>query len=490
VHRTSRDMLLDDMTNRRDAILSMLGATALWADDGRQTRQATGLKIGEITPDSATIWTRRTRSARRVEPGIRRRGHSPKAYAPKPEENIATFEGACPSDTGYARLTVEPDGGRGRKQVTDWVELDPSRDSVHQFRLQGLTPGARYRAVVETRESRNQRADEPLEGKFRTAPAAGEAATVRFALSSCQMYCRMDREDGFSIYESIGKWQPDFLVSCGDNVYYDSEDPVAASLEAARYHWQRMYSLPTLRECLRVVPGYWQKDDHDLLSDDCWPGIQPAKMGSLTFEQGKRTFREQTPAPAGSSPMYRRFRWGAALELWLPESRDYRSANNIPDNAEKTIWGAEQKRWLMDTLKQSTAAWKIVVNPNPVIGPDHKRKNDNHANPAFAIEGRQFRAWLKDHVSGSVILMNGDRHWQYHSVDPESGVHEYGCGPASDEHAISPSGGEDKNYHRFLRIKGGFAAVSVNPADREHPLVIEHRDVRGNTVYRQSYRRQ
>jgi alkaline phosphatase D len=88
-----------------------------------------------------------------------------------------------------------------------------------------------------------------------------------------------------------------------------------------------------------------------------------------------------------------------------------------------------------------------------------------------------------------VILMNGDRHWQYHSVDPESGVHEYGCGPASDEHAISPSGGEDKSYHRYLRIKGGFVTVSVNPADREHPLVIEHRDVQGGVVYRQTYRR-
>jgi alkaline phosphatase D len=105
------------------------------------------------------------------------------------------------------------------------------------------------------------------------------------------------------------------------------------------------------------------------------------------------------------------------------------------------------------------------------------------------MEGREFRKWLKDHVEGRVILMNGDRHWQYHSVDPEFGAEEFGCGPASDEHAVAPSRGEDKRYHRFLRIKGGFVAVTVDPRDRENSLVLEHCDVDGNVVYRRPFKR-
>jgi alkaline phosphatase D len=123
------------------------------------------------------------------------------------------------------------------------------------------------------------------------------------------------------------------------------------------------------------------------------------------------------------------------------------------------------------------------VNPNPIVGPDHPRKKDNHANPAFATEGKEFRTWLKDNVAGSVVWMNGDRHWQYHSVDPEIGLNEFGCGPASDEHAVPPGTGEDRRYHQFLRIKGGFVAVTVNPRDKERPLVVEHRDVKGRVVY-------
>jgi len=84
-----------------------------------------------------------------------------------------------------------------------------------------------------------------------------------------------------------------------------------------------------------------------------------------------------------------------------------------------------------------------------------------------------------------VILMNGDRHWQYHSVDPEFGLHEFGCGPASDEHAVSPSRGEDKKYHKFLRIKGGFVNVKVTPGEG---LFVEHCDVKGRSVYQKAFR--
>ena len=78
----------------------------------------------------------------------------------------------------------------------------------------------------------------------------------------------------------------DFFVSCGDNVYYDSDDPVVNSAAVARYHWQRMYSMATLRKCLRNLPGYWQKDDHDVYSDDCYPGMQTPKMCPFSLLKG------------------------------------------------------------------------------------------------------------------------------------------------------------------------------------------------------------
>ena len=469
---------------RRDAIGAMLIGSALRAAPPANTRQASGVRVGEITPTSAVLWTRRTTASSRLADGILRKAKAPNAFPVKPDEDVRKFEGACPGEPGAVRLHLEPASGRGGRQTLDWVELNPESDFSYQFRPQGLEPAAEYNFAVETRGAAGKRADDSLTGRFRTAPREEDAAPVRFALSSCQIYCRMDRPDGFAIYRAIEERKPAFLLSCGDNVYYDSEDPVVNSVEAARYHWQRMYSLPSLYSCLRNVPGYWQKDDHDLYSDDCWPGMENPKMLPFNFEKGQRVFRQQVPAPEPGEPMYRRFRWGTDVEVFLPEARDYRDPNPAPDGPQKTLWGQTQKRWLEDALRSSTARWKFLINPDPIVGPDHARKNDNHANPAFATEGHEFRLWLKQNVEGQVILMNGDRHWQYHSIDPETGVEEFGCGPASDAHAVPPSRGEDKRYHHFLRIKGGFMTVAVNPQDKDESLVLEHRDVDGAVVYR------
>ena len=142
----------------------------------------------------------------------------------------------------------------------------------------------------------------------------------------------------------------------------------------------------------------------------------------LTFEEGLRIFREQVPM---GERTYRTFHWGKTLQIWLVEGRDFRSPNNMPDGPQKTIWGAEQKQWLQRTLVESDADWKILVSPTPIVGPDRDNKHDNHSNPDFAHEGREFREWVKANVADSFFNINGDRHWQYHSVHPETGLHEF-----------------------------------------------------------------
>ncbi len=474
---------------RRQFAGAALGSARLWANESPELRQATGVKTGEITPDSAVIWARHTASLTRLDSGIVRKGHAPKAQPVKPGEDVNKFEGACPGASGAIRLTAEPVSGTGRRTSMGWVEVGPKTDFSHQFRLRGLAADTEYRFAIETRGS-SRKAGAMLSGQFRTAPVATQVTPIKFALSSCQIYCRQDRADGFHIYPSIHRLQPRFLLPCGDNVYYDSDDPVVNSAAVARYHWQRMYSLPSVVSCLRSVPGYWQKDDHDAFTDDCWPGMQAKKgQAPFTFPEGQALFREQVPSPAKDQPMYRRFRWGRDIEIFLPDGRDYRSPNTDPDGPNKSIWGSEQKKWIKEAITNSNAAWKIMVNPNPIVGPDHARKNDNHANPAFANEGREFRQWLKDNVPGRVIVMNGDRHWQYHSVDPDTGLHEYCCGAASDAHAVPPSRGEDPRYHKFLRIAGGFVTVQVNPDDASAHLVIQHHDVHGAVVNRQTYKK-
>jgi len=75
----------------------------------------------------------------------------------------------------------------------------------------------------------------------------------------------------------------------------------------------------------------------------------------------------------------------------------------------------------------------------------------------------------------------GDRHWQYMSIDPKSGLREFSCGPASNSHA----GGNPKqpNWQPFLRVKGGFLSVSVFTENDVPTIAFRHHDVHGKVVH-------
>src|SRR6185436_13535724 len=157
---------------------------------------------------------------------------------------------------------------------------------------------------------------------------------IWFTVITCQLYYQRDAREGFRIYRAMSNLSPlflgypQFICSTGDNVYYDRDNPRGRTVDLCRLHWQRMYSLPLLRDFFRQVPGYWEKDDHDTFFDDCYPTQKAPWIAPLTWEQGLQVFREQVPV--GAVP-YRTFRWGKGLQIWLTESREFRSANEAPD---------------------------------------------------------------------------------------------------------------------------------------------------------------
>lgn len=447
-----------------------LGTVGVAAEPA-EPRQASGVKVGEVTDTAAIVWTRLTAAANRNHDGKKVTGKVT-VIAPVVGE-VTKLEGACPGAAGRVRVRYGVRTDLSDAKSTDWVEVTAKTDFTHQFSLSGLPNDTVIHYAVETAEpGTDGRAHAPLTGSFRTAPPPDRDTAVTFAVVTCQMYADLDHGDGFHIYPAIAKLDPRFVAFTGDNVYYDSEEPVARSTAVARYHWQRMYSLPRHVELLRRFATCWEKDDHDTVKNDSWPG---QKAGDLTFAEGQRIFREQVPM---GEKIYRTFRWGKHLQVWLMDVRDFHSPTTRKDGPDKTIWGKEQKEWLFRTAKASKATWKVVINPSPIVGPDRPAKADNYSNSAFRHEGDEIRAWFKENVPGNLFVVCGDRHWQYHSVHPKTGLNEFSVGAASDSHA-GGSPGQDRNWHRFHRVKGGFVSVTAGAKT----IVFRHHDVHGKVVY-------
>lgn len=337
---------------------------------------------------------------------------------------------------------------------TDWVTTNSANNFVHQFELSGLNPGVAYCFEVEARAIGAERISSALDGGFRTAPAVDVEAPVRFVVTTCQAVRSIDSgAEGHVAYRTMLEFAPDFMVHTGDIVYYDKA-PLCKSRVQAEAKWDLMFAYGFNGRFHRRVASYFMKDDHDTLKNDCWPG---QKYGELTFAQGLEIFRQQVPMGART---YRTVRWGRDVQIWLTENRDFRSPNKMKDGPSKTILGAEQLAWLKKGIAESSATYKFVISPGPVVGPDKKGKADNHANHAFAYEGQLLRDFLSQQPNTFVIC--GDRHWQYCSTDPKTGLVELGCGPINDEHKFGGNPGHNQDFHSYFSGDGGFLGITID----------------------------
>jgi alkaline phosphatase D len=459
--------------------------------------QATGIKIGEVSRHSAIIWTRLTKNAERNIGSIPFKMIKGKKSKENPEHFIYSepqipeghsldeMQNVVPGSEGEVRVQYWVKGKNDATlKSTPWEKVDPEKDFTHQFSLKDLEPWTDYELVTECRKDENSPVSEEgnILGNFKTPPEADDAEPLKFSIITCQAYYQRDDSlNGHKIYNVLNGFNPDFFVMTGDIVYYDRLGPVATSKELARFKWNRMYSLPFQREFHKHVSSYFEKDDHDTWQDDCWPTMKNDRMRDFTFKDGQEIFLEQVPI---TKQTYRTFRWGKDLQFWLVEGRDFRSPNTMPDGPEKTIWGNEQKEWFKKTVQESDATFKILISPTPLVGPDRESKNDNLANEGFKYEGDELRQFISRQKN--MFVVTGDRHWQYVSVDPLTGLKEFATGATTDQHAGGFTMDQREPMQLYLNIVGGFLWGTIERKDGKPVLTFRHYSVDGKILHEET----
>ena len=448
-----------------------------------EIHHAQGEMAGEVTATSVLLQTRLT-----AAPAMDESGDVPG------KEGVACFEWSESVD--FAPLTR-----------AKWSTATADHDFIIRSMISNLKPGTlyHYRIVFgETRESAQA-------GPVRSFKTLSESGPVSFCMGSCMNYhafmhgkangggpvtaTEEDKKLGYPSFAAMTALKPDFFIGTGDIVYYDHPPQTAAqTLPELRKKWHEQFRFPRLIEFFAHTPAFWSKDDHDFRFND-------ADLGGKKLPEpatGIEIFREQMPIFVSwdrTTPTYRTHRVHKHLQLWFMEGRDYRSPNKMPDGPDKTIWGREQREWLQTTLKASDAAWKVIVTPTPMVGPDRNSKTDNHTNlGGFKQEADSFFQWLLDNNLRNVLTFCGDRHWQYYSIHP-LGVEEFSVGALNDENAIrgeKPGGKnttdpEGKILQPYLYDKptGGFLHVRIGDDGR---LVLTHHDDHGVVMHRATKR--
>ena len=340
-----------------------------------------GIASGDVLPTAAILWAR---------------------YAGDAALEVAVWE-------------THADGER----LHDRARVDPADGGFAHYDVQGLTPGAWYRYAFLTDDDGDlARSDF---GTFRAAIADDALEAVVFGAGSCT------RNGGrFPALLRVGDAQPlDLYLLLGDTTYADGartreqyRGKWAENLETAAY--QRLRSRTS-------VTATW--DDHEV--DNNW---DPEEIGADHLTAAREAFFEHLPTrrdPLAPDRIWRSFRWGRTAEFFVLDCRGERLPSTRDDDDAQYISPA-QMDWLQTGLRESDAAFKIIVNSVP-MGDFPTFGIDDDRWSGYAAQREALLVFLDVEAIPGVFVISGDFHLasmgRLTADGPGSDVPEFLVGP-------------------------------------------------------------
>ena len=377
------------------------------------------------------------------------------------------------------------------------IHVSAATDFTGVVTVTGLRPATRYYYRVRPEGVEVTESDI---GTFATAPAPEQLRDVTFLWSGDLGGQGVCRQPEYAIFAPMKAVAADFFVFEGDTIYADSPctsppnipgaDFRAATQEEfwTKYRYQREDRL--LRELLAVTPVYAIWDDHEVKNDFAGPTEPLMPLGLKAFLD-YFPIRRVAEEP---QRLYRSFRWGQAVELFILDTRQYRSPNRQADGPDKTMLGPTQLRWLLDRLAASAATWQIIVSSvplsahtgSPLSGNDSWGKGE--FSDGFDTELDKIVTAQRDHHLRNVAWLSTDIHVaRILSYDPDQDgtvdFHELISGPLSA--ATGNFDPLDETFHpSILYQENKFFNFGVVKIDgKGDALTVEIRDQAGKVHY-------
>jgi phosphodiesterase/alkaline phosphatase D-like protein len=337
-------------------VVSALACTAIPASAAGARGFSLGVTAGEVTSTSAQLWAR-------------------------------------PSKSGPYFLQLARGDAGGRCLRGPRVVARPEHDNTVQLQVRGLRPDTdySYRFCSGLRSSET--------GHFQTAPAPSSTDSVRFGLTADLDGLYRNGRPAWNRFEVLGAMAReafDFNVNLGDVIYADSvfRSPHAVTLAAKRAKYRLNLRYANFRRFRAVTGLYSHWDDHEFINDFSVP-----EYGRRLFRNGATAFRDYNPITySRTTGIYRSFRWGANLEIFLLDLRSFRSASaGARGRCRNPMTGRPD---IAPTLPASVRQRLAKYRPD-LEAPVSKACTDAIADPGRTMLGsRQFQRFARD-IQGS-----------------------------------------------------------------------------------------
>jgi alkaline phosphatase D len=343
---------------------ALVSAPALLTQERDRPAVTDGVQSGDVTDGGAIVWSRADRPARMI----------------------------VEWDTS--------DRFTNPRRIVGPAALEDS-DFTARLDLSGLPAGETiaYRVLFQDLAD-IRRFSEPAFGHLRMPPRAGRNLRVLWGGDTVGQGWGIDEaRGGMLTYDAMRRREPDLFIHSGDLIYADNplqrevrlpdggvwrnlvteaKSKVAETLDEFRGNYRYNLLDSRVRAFNADVPQLVQWDDHETRNN--WYTGQViedpryrVRSADLLAARGKRAMLEYTPLrrdPQDPERIYRAYRYGPLLEVFLLDERSYRGPNTgnrqtVP-GPETAFLGRPQMEWLKARLKASRAAWKLIASDMPL----------------------------------------------------------------------------------------------------------------------------
>lgn len=260
-----------------------------------------------------------------------------------------------------------------------------SAHSVH-VDAAGLEPGRWYWYRFSALGSRS------AAGRTRTAPAAGAAEPLQFAIASCQ---RWDAGH-YAAWRHMADENLDLVLFLGDYIYEYAPIPgrvrihegsgVTRTLADYRSRYAQYKADPALQRMHASAPWILVWDDHEVDNDYANDRSQALESDFLARRAAAyQAYWEHMPFPSGTRPrgpdmrIYERYDWGRLARIHAVDDRQYRDHQVCPHpgrggsntvtpaacpallDPRRTLLGAAQERWLAEGWRSDAGSWNLLA---------------------------------------------------------------------------------------------------------------------------------
>jgi alkaline phosphatase D len=330
-----------------------------------------GPMLGRVTERGASFWVRTA-----AESDVRIRASSDRAMT----REVGTGSGVTRAETDYTAIIAIGD-------------LEPDTEYFYDVQIDGRPVG------------------NPEGYTFRTYPSPGSRPVFTVAFGGCAGYVQAHER----IWDVIQQKQPLAFLAMGDNEYFNMLSHARYPFGIQHYSYYRRQSRPEFQRLTSSASVYAIWDDHEF-TDDIWLG--PYKHKPFWKMPLLDQFRENW-----INPSYGSEEWPAVwhsfsvadVDFFMLDGRFYRTnpyalaPSRVNDFAEyPTMLGPDQKSWLLEGLKQSSATFKVIASPVPWSYEAKPGSVDTWY--GFRQERDEIFGFLAEHGIEGVVLLSSDRH--------------------------------------------------------------------------------